>query len=516
MIESGSPTWGSAREVHLAKDQFDWLAQLQVADSRFDNNTSEGPVNRPILPHSVSRVWRGGWRRLVSVFPRATAGTRKVARLIKRTFSRTLHIVLNQRPLPKVFFVDSTSIRVVDLSDESAREKALEANDPYLLFARSSKSVRTEELKAFARQMVGSSKGDFWYADSVSPQGFRIYRPAPSHLLTEQSDWFGAVIGVRTTVAADILRDPDSLRTIPQRLGLGIPENRCVHIPIEIGVSAFTSTLIEYPANPRVPKGDVLVSIIIPTRGTAGDVGGESREFVVDAVRSIIDRTSYEKYELIVVADDPTPQGVIDQLEQIAGERIRFVRWSAPFNFSEKMNLGAAVAEGELLLMLNDDVEVANSAWLDEMVALAERKEFIGAGALLFFEDLSLQHAGHLYRGGAGHVGFGKPLTPRDPNTYLHLDREVSGITGACLLLPKSTFAEVGGFSVQFPGNYNDVDLCLKVRSIGGRFACSGGARLYHFESKSRDATVRPEDLSRIQARWSAQMVEDKYWTAPN
>ncbi len=242
---------------------------------------------------------------------------------------------------------------------------------------------------------------------------------------------------------------------------------------------------------------------------------GESRVFVTEAVRSIVELSSYTNYEVVVVADDPTPQSVITELETLLGERLRLVRWSAPFNFSEKMNLGAALATGDRLLMLNDDVELATPDWLNSMVGLASRDGVGAVGALLFFEDLTLQHAGHLYRGGAGHVGFGRPFTPKDPNTIYHLDREVSGVTGACLLLPAELFWRVGGFSADFPGNYNDVDLCLKIRSLGLCIVCSGSARLFHFESKSRDATVRPEDLRQLQRRWSAEMTTDPFARDP-
>lgn len=516
MSTSGSPTWVSQAEVHPTTEQLAWIASLESADAQFDREVAAIVETSVLRTSQVKRVSAGILRRIRARFPHIGQLVRKIGRLFLRLARKTTRRFSLSR-LPNVVQVGALSARVIHLDASEAIPRIAGADLPLTILVRDASRVTPGDLNLFAEAMAATPEADFWYADSLSPQGFRIYRPAPSHLLTEQTDWLGAIVGVRTSRLHEILPDEadDTALSIPQRIALGIEEAQSQHLAIVAGTAAFSETLAAYPAEPRKLSSEPLVSIVIPTRGTGDLVGDDERVFVVDAVRSIIERTRYRNFEIVIVADEPTPQSVVDELESLASNQLKFVRWSAPFNFSEKMNLGAAVAQGQLLLMLNDDIEVASADWLGEMVVLLQRTEFAATGALLFFEDLSLQHAGHLYRGGAGHVGFGKPLTPRDPNTYLHLDREVSGVTGACMLLPKDTFAEVGGFSVRFPGNYNDVDLCLKIRAAGGRIACCGGARLYHFESKSRDATVRPEDLERIHARWSAELTSDSFWTDP-
>lgn len=497
-------------------EQLGWIADLRAADARFERDAlpaDEPSVAAPMGP--VRFAWGIG-RRIRNRLPRLASATFKIGRLLKRRVKRLTHRVRSGR-LPVTIRVGDCAAAVIDLSAAHLTELIAQSTNDLIIFVRNGSAVTAANLAAFAREMAAAPDAQLWFSDSLSLQGFRIYRPAPSHLLTEQADWFGAIIGVDANIARAVASSPASDGTsFVQQLALEVAEAETRHLDLVSGTAAFCQSLSSYPAPARTPRAHPLVSIIIPTRGTCGDVIGSERVFVTEAVRSIISRTTYANYEIVVVADDPTPQAVIDELERIAGPRLRIVRWSAPFNFSEKMNLGASVSQGELLLMLNDDVEVASASWLDEMVALLERDEFVAAGALLFFEDLTLQHAGHLYRGGAGHVGFGKTLTPSDPNTSFHFDREVSGATGACLLVPKQEFAAVGGFSTQFPGNYNDVDLCLKLRANGGRIVCSGGARLYHFESKSRDATVRPEDLERIHARWSAELATDRFWPSPH
>lgn len=504
--------WASNHEVHLTSEQSGWLESLRTADAEFDREQSLSAA-----PHQseFARLAQGLKRRFLRIPLGIVQSLGAPTRLFSRFLKRTARLAL-QRPVPPRIAVGNAVATIIDLSKDDFAGEIERVETPLLILVRSGKRVSRREITAFAKSMATTPSATFWYCDSIAPNGLRIYRPGPSHLLSEQVDWLGAIVGVKTDSAREAVTKRPTFVSFVQQIALCVPESATARLDLCAGIAAFSESTSEYPSTPRLPISEPLVSIIIPTRGTIGDVSGVERVFVSEAVRSIVNGTSYNNYELIVVADDSTPQKVIDELSEIAGERLALVRWSAPFNFSEKMNLGAAVATGALLLMLNDDVEVASPNWLAEMVALLERREFAAAGALLFFEDLTFQHAGHLYRGGAGHVGFGRSLTPRNLNTYLHFDREVSGVTGACLLVSKSDFASVGGFSAQFPGNYNDVDFCLKLRSRGGRIVCSGGARLYHFESKSRDATVRPHDVQRIHARWRRELSTDSFWTGPH
>jgi len=132
------------------------------------------------------------------------------------------------------------------------------------------------------------------------------------------------------------------------------------------------------------------------------------------------------------------------------------------------------------------------------------------------FSDGRLQHAGHVLLGGnPGHLMFG--LSPQDTanRMALSLDREVAGVTAACLAIRAEVFDEVGGFSAEFAGNYNDVDLCCKLRHLGHRIVVSSQASLYHFESVSRDPTVAQHELTALRRRWSQQLHRDPYYN-PN
>lgn len=312
--------------------------------------------------------------------------------------------------------------------------------------------------------------------------------------------------------ASDVLHVPEVLTTSGARL----PEP-AVHTEIVEAAVGDSATVTPRPDGSRTVEyalaSTPLVSIIIPTRGGSTEIRGRQSVLVVDAVRGILERSTYPHLEIVVVADDATPQGVVDDLRSLAGERLRLVRWSEPFDFSAKINRGASVASGEYLLVLNDDVELITPDWIEVMLGLAQQPGVGLVGTMLQFEDDSIQHGGHLYRDlGAGHIAFRWPVDRDDALGSLGVDREVSGVTAACALVSAAIYREVGGFSTLFPGNYNDVDFCLKIRTTGRSIVWTPRARLYHFESKTRVAAIAPAELERLRDRWSERLLVDPYW----
>jgi GT2 family glycosyltransferase len=253
------------------------------------------------------------------------------------------------------------------------------------------------------------------------------------------------------------------------------------------------------------------VSAIVPSIGAGGRVGGVERTFVVESVRSVL-ATANVDIEVIVVAGREMPSAVADELAQL-GAQVRLVDYDEAFNFSAVVNLGAAHAVGEHLLLLNDDTEVISPDWLVRMIDACAPS--VGAvGARLLFEDGTLQHAGHHYRTALGHVGFGLPGDSAGRNGVLTRRRPVAGVTAACMLTPFAVFDAVGGFTTQLPGNYNDVDYCMKLRLAGWSSVYEPAAVLYHFESRSRVAGIRPEEIELIQGRWLTHLVYDPFTPA--
>jgi len=259
-----------------------------------------------------------------------------------------------------------------------------------------------------------------------------------------------------------------------------------------------------------------LVSIIIPTCGSAGIVWGAERVMVLEAVRSVLEQSTWPNYELLLVVDEPMDQHLLEVLSELAGERLKILPFDKPFNFSEKCNVGALAASGEILLFLNDDVQVIDPNWIEVLAGFVREPDVGACGLRLLLEDGRVQHVGHVYLGGnPGHLMFGQMPDSDRNRLALSLDREVSGVTAACLAIASEVFDEVGGFSANFAGNYNDVDLCLKLRQSGYRIVVSAQASLYHFESVSRDPTVSESELQMLRDRWQGQLCRDPYYN-PN
>ena len=253
-----------------------------------------------------------------------------------------------------------------------------------------------------------------------------------------------------------------------------------------------------------------LVSAVVPSIGATGTVGGKQRTFVVESIRSVL-ATAAVDLEVIVVAGREMPSSVTDELRGLGP--VRIVDYQQAFNFSAVVNLGAAHSTGDYLLLLNDDTEVINDDWLTLMVDACAPG--VGAvGAKLLFEDGTLQHAGHTYRTSLDHVGFGLAGDSRGRRDVLGRRREVAGVTAACMLTPLVVFDAVGGFTELLPGNYNDVDYCMKLRMAGWSIVYEPAASLYHFESRSRVAGINPEEIELIQQRWLTHLVDDPFTPA--
>ena len=270
-----------------------------------------------------------------------------------------------------------------------------------------------------------------------------------------------------------------------------------------------------YRIRPKL-QDEPLVSIVIPTAGGVRRVHGSSLDLVVNCVDSIVDRSTYQNYEIVCVIDDHAPAHVGPELSRLAGDRIRLVPFDAPFNFSAKINAGALESRGEFLLLLNDDTEVVTPDWMEAMLAFGLQDDVGAVGARLDFPDGRIQHAGVVcssggpfhsyYEFGGGTLGYFSVLEV--PADYL-------AVTAACLLTSREAFDEVGGFSIDFPLNFNDVDFCFKVHRSGRRIVCTPEARLQHFETSSREALVTGEEIGLLQARWAGYLWHDPYYN-PN
>jgi GT2 family glycosyltransferase len=425
----------------------------------------------------------------------------------------------------------------------TANERLAQTNATHIVWVEESGVLGVGALQIIEATLARCEVEILYGNSRQSPHGTAhvIRRPAFSPLRLREQDYLGPVIVMNVkwmrsvggfhNLAAGVhgydfvLRfdgPSDQVVRVPQVLSIerGVPGNTVAQrLAVErrlssLAVAASVSNRVD--GSRRVeytPVGDPLVSVIIPTRGSIASIRGDQVALVIQAVAGLIERTDYSNIEVVVVADDPTPQHVIDELVRIAGQRIRLVRFSEEFNFSAKINRGAAYARGDLLLLLNDDTDIIEPGWLSRMVGLAQQPGVGIVGALLLFEDGSVQHGGHVYRQSwPGHIESPEEIGTVDGLGGFDVTREVSGVTAACALVHAEDFYRVGGLSTLFPGNYNDVDFCLKIRSAVGNAVWSPDARLFHFESKTRDATILPDDIARIRERWGTRLLVDQYW----
>lgn len=254
------------------------------------------------------------------------------------------------------------------------------------------------------------------------------------------------------------------------------------------------------------------VSIVIPTAGQMRDVRFTPTVLVENCVRSIVERSSYSNYEIVCVVDDHVDGEVRKRLREIAGERLRLVDFDSDFNFSAKINLGALRSEGEHILLLNDDIEVKTSDWLERMVMYASHEGVGAVGGRLLLSDGRLQHVGVEFNGGLpGHTYYGFRGDYEGYANATFIARNCLAVTAACLMTPRNVFEQVGGLTTTLPKNFNDVDYCLKVHSRGHRIVYDPDLILYHYESSTRDPEVKAWEEDSFRDRWANKVAVDPY-----
>jgi GT2 family glycosyltransferase len=283
-----------------------------------------------------------------------------------------------------------------------------------------------------------------------------------------------------------------------------------------IGLPARVERDLDHPGvyhlQPRL-RQQPSVSIVIPTGGQTREVRFEQIVLVTHCVRSIVETSTYDNYEVVCVTDSSTDPAVLDELRAIAGDRLRLVPYDRPFSFSAKINAGAVRSEGEHLLLLNDDMEVIAADWLERMVMYSAHAGIGAVGGKLLLEDGRIQHAGVQFENGGfpGHPyrGFSREFSGYS-NSVL-VAQNLLAVTGACLMTPREAFERVGGLTTTFPVNYNDIDYCLKLTAAGLRVVYDPDTVLYHFESSSRSSDVDDWEMEMLIDRWAPLTVPDPY-----
>ncbi len=301
-----------------------------------------------------------------------------------------------------------------------------------------------------------------------------------------------------------------ALKAIQQYLDRNAPGSRVVPAP---QVAIFQRVV--YP----LPKPEPLVSILIPSR--------DGYMMLSRCVESIRSKTDYPSYEILIIDNGSTDSQSLRYLEQLQAKgTARVLRDDGPFNFSALNNRAAHQAKGEVLVLLNNDIEVISPGWLAEMVSHAVRPEIGVVGAKLYYPNDTIQHAGIVVGMGgvAGHSHLKWPRSALGNAGDLWLARNPLAVTAACCAVRKQLYLDMGGLNEQdLPNAYNDVDFCLRLAERGFRILWTPHAELYHHESASRGYEDTPEKQARfakevayMQKRWGdSYIARDPAWN-PN
>jgi GT2 family glycosyltransferase len=267
----------------------------------------------------------------------------------------------------------------------------------------------------------------------------------------------------------------------------------------------------------RLPEPRPHVTIIIPTKDRV--------DLLSRCVDSIVSRSTYGSFDIVIVDNGSTEPQSHAYFAQVRRDPcVTVLRLDEPFNFARINNVAAARARGPFLCFLNNDTEVISADWLEEMMSLAVREGVGAVGAMLYYPNNTMQHAGVvLGLGGiASHAHRGQRRGMPGNYGRAALVQTMSAVTAACMVLNKSAFEAVGGFDETLAVAYNDVDLCLRLSAQGYRNVWTPYAELYHFESISRGDDLqgenRPRFLAESQAmrdRWRGLLSADPYYN-PN
>jgi GT2 family glycosyltransferase len=253
------------------------------------------------------------------------------------------------------------------------------------------------------------------------------------------------------------------------------------------------------------------VSILIPTR--------DRIDLLKPCIDSLFATVDLAQHEVIVLDNDSSARESLDYFESIAARGLRVFRVGGAFNFSAIVNAGAAVATGQHLLLLNNDVEALHKGWLDDMLGRMAEPDVGAVGAHLLWPSGVVQHGGVVLGPSLAAAHAFNDRIEGDPGyaDLLLAAHECSAVTAACLLTPKALFDAEGGFdALNFPVNFNDVDYCLKLRAKGFRVVQTPHAKLTHRESASRGKDHAPDralrtqrELRNLRAAWGDALVAD-------
>lgn len=289
-----------------------------------------------------------------------------------------------------------------------------------------------------------------------------------------------------------------------------------------LGISAtVTPTKIQGTYRTKYElQGNPLVSIIIPNKDHIDDLD--------KCIRSIEEKSSYKNIEYIIVENNSQEERTFAYYRKLEAEnkRVKVLYWDGKgFNYPAINNYGVKYANGDYILLLNNDTEIINADCIEELLVYCMRNDVGAVGAKLYYEDGTIQHAGVIVGlgGVAGHAFLG--FSDEDPGYFgrAMMAQNLSAVTAACMMVKRSVYEEVGGLDEAYAVAFNDVDLCMKIRKAGHLIVYNPYAELMHYESKSRGYEDTEEKIKRFaseiqlfQSRWCDFLEQGDPYYNPN
>jgi GT2 family glycosyltransferase len=282
---------------------------------------------------------------------------------------------------------------------------------------------------------------------------------------------------------------------------------------VQLAPGAEVSTIEGFPGamRPKFSERQEPVSVVVPSAFEESSPGKAYVDALIESMLPFLETILGD--EIVIVHGGELASSYVLELIAAKEFRIRLVKDTDRFSFSQRCNIGFEVADNEHVLLLNDDIEFGAENPLDNLFGLLGLPNVGLVGGLLAFPDFSIQHGGHSFIDQNPHHVHYQSRSLVSGLMDLVVDHEVVGVTGALMFQLKSTWRAVGGFSAVFPLNYNDVDYCQKILTLGFTIIQANSVTAFHHESVTRESVVEDRELELIRQRWPDAMSVDTYAT---
>ncbi len=265
-------------------------------------------------------------------------------------------------------------------------------------------------------------------------------------------------------------------------------------------------------------KDTPLITLVIPNK--------DQHKILKKCIDSIIKKSTYTNYEIIIIENNSTKDETFEYYKALtSNKKIKLVTWEHEFNYSKINNFAIPYCNGEHILLLNNDIEVITPNWIEEMLMYSQRNDVGAVGAMLYYPNNTVQHAGIILgiNGVAAHSPSKLKKGEAGYANRLTIAINVTAVTAACLMVKKSIYKEAGGLDEDFSVAFNDVDFCMKIRQKGYLNCWTPHAELYHHESISRGHEDTPEKVKRFnnevtlfQEKWENELEAGDPYYNPN